>query len=495
MTAGDARPALVLLALALAAGAALRFPGLAGRPMHADEAVLADKFGTLLEGGGYRYDPSGYHGPALLYLTLPSAWLAGASTYRELSEVTLRVVTAAAGLLLIAAPFLLAGGTGWLPLGFAALFTALSPAMVYYSRYYIPEMVLTLFVFAAAGSGYRAVRSGGLAWAVLAGFAAGMALAAKETAVIAFAGLAAAAGPSLLRLKRRQTLVACAAAAGTAGLLLTSFLANPRGVWEYVRSFAGTYFRAATGGAGHVHPWYFYLQALWQAEPLLLVLAALGAVWAFRTREATHIRALARFAILAMAVYSVIRYKTPWCLLAFWQPALVLAGAAAAALLRAARGPRRVLAGATLIAIAAGMAAQSWRLSGPLSTEPGNPYVYAHTARDVFLIRQRLEDLAGSLPDRPALEVHIYTTANWWPLPWYLRSFPNLGWAREAPARLAPAGVILASPDLEPEVVRKLYEDPPPGERELYLHLFPRQVYLRPGVEVRGYVARRLVNQ
>ena len=44
--------ALVVLA------ATLRLTALAARPMHADEAVHADKLGSLLEGGGYAYDPA-----------------------------------------------------------------------------------------------------------------------------------------------------------------------------------------------------------------------------------------------------------------------------------------------------------------------------------------------------------------------------------------------------------------------------------------------------
>jgi predicted membrane-bound mannosyltransferase len=48
---------LVFIGLVLLAGA-LRLPDLAARPMHADEAVHADKFATLLEGGGYAYDPA-----------------------------------------------------------------------------------------------------------------------------------------------------------------------------------------------------------------------------------------------------------------------------------------------------------------------------------------------------------------------------------------------------------------------------------------------------
>ena len=74
------RPRLVhALTLAITVAAALlRFVSLEDRPMHADEAVLADKLGTLIETGVYRYDPAEHHGPALLYLTYVPARIAGA---------------------------------------------------------------------------------------------------------------------------------------------------------------------------------------------------------------------------------------------------------------------------------------------------------------------------------------------------------------------------------------------------------------------------------
>ena len=40
--------------------------------------------------------------------------------------------------------------------------------------------------------------------------------------------------------------------------------------------------------------------------------------------------------------------------------------------------------------------------------------------------------------------------------------------------------------------MRKLYDLPPPGERELYVSIFERPVELRPRVELRGYAASRL---
>ncbi|MBK7259678.1 MAG: hypothetical protein IPI01_18135 [Ignavibacteriae bacterium] len=85
------RGALILLAVLLA-GALLRLPDLAVRPMHTDEAVHAVKFGTLLESGDYRYDPYEYHGPTLNYLTLIPAWVSGVRTYAALQEWHMRVV-------------------------------------------------------------------------------------------------------------------------------------------------------------------------------------------------------------------------------------------------------------------------------------------------------------------------------------------------------------------------------------------------------------------
>jgi hypothetical protein len=52
--------------------------------------------------------------------------------------------------------------------------------------------------------------------------------------------------------------------------------------------------------------------------------------------------------------------------------------------------------------------------------------------------------------------------------------------------------VIVVTPDMEPALVRRLYDLAPPGERELYVSIFERPVELRPGVELRGYAAKSL---
>src|SRR4051812_14927637 len=102
---GSSTAAIVALVLLMAIAA--RFISLDHRPMHADEAVLADKFGSFLADGSYPYDPSEYHGPVLAYISWLPNRLAGHRTYASLTEWSLRATPAIAGVLLALTPLLL----------------------------------------------------------------------------------------------------------------------------------------------------------------------------------------------------------------------------------------------------------------------------------------------------------------------------------------------------------------------------------------------------
>jgi hypothetical protein len=58
--------------------------------------------------------------------------------------------------------------------------------------------------------------------------------------------------------------------------------------------------------------------------------------------------------------------------------------------------------------------------------------------------------------------------------------------------RVISASVIIASPSAEKELLKKLYDLPPPGQKKLYVPLFDRYMELRPQVELRGYVPKDL---
>src|ERR1039458_4371045 len=181
---GWARTVCVLLL----AAAALRVPLLDRRPLHADEAILADKFGTLLATGTYPYNPREYHGPVLAYLAWIPAFLTGRTTYAALTETTLRIAPAIAGVLVALSPLVLLPEIGATAALAAAAIMAVSPVMVYYSRDFIPEMPLALWTALLLAALLR--RTAG-SWA-LAGAAAALMFATKETAVLALgsAGIA-----------------------------------------------------------------------------------------------------------------------------------------------------------------------------------------------------------------------------------------------------------------------------------------------------------------
>jgi uncharacterized protein (TIGR03663 family) len=509
----------VFLALILLA-AALRFPGLARRPMHADEGVHADKFGTLLETGSYRYDPTEFHGPTLYYLTLIPAWLQGARRYVEIDEVTLRSVPAALGVALVAAHLGARGFLGPFAALVAALLAAISPAMVFYSRYYIHETPLVFFTFGALlGTGWYLHRRSVLA-ALFTGGCAGLMHATKETAPFALGSLVAALvltravdhwrgeSPPPVRslLSVRDLLLAVLAAAAVSATLFSSFLANPRGILDSIRT-CGIYLDRAGAASWHFHPWHYYLGLLvhfpargtpFWSEGLILALAVAGGVSGWVAKgvpgaDARVLRFLGFYTLLLLALYSAIPYKTPWCLLGFLHGMILLAGAGAVFLVRAFRGTAtKVLVVVLLGGAAAHLGWQAVSASFRFAADPRNPYVYAHTGEDVFTIVDRLKEVARAHPDGASLPVQIISRENLWPLPWYLRGFPNVGWWNGVSDEAKPAPVILLTPDMEPALVRRLYEVPPRGERELYVSLFEKPVELRPRVELRGYVANGL---
>ncbi|MCL4401069.1 MAG: glycosyltransferase family 39 protein, partial [Acidobacteria bacterium] len=370
---------LIYCLLILAVASALRIPNLAGRPMHADEAILADKFGGLLEKGSYDYDPRDYHGPVLAYLTLMPAWLAGAHRYADLSEITLRIVPALCGIALVFLPLLLRRAIGLAPAIAAAGLTAVSPAMVYYSRDYIPEMPLTLLTFLTIALGWRYAVTERAGWAVAAGASLGLMFATKETGAIAAVCMLAGLAATVKVRPRKPWHIA----AGLAMALLSVFLIlGHAGPWEALRGYTE---RAQS--PIHRHPWFYYLETLSWTEAPILLLAVVGIPMAWKRGGVA--RFLAVYGAAMVLAYSLIPYKTPWCVLGFLDALILLAGIG----LVFALEKRRVIL-ILAVAGAAHLAFYAWRDSFPYSSDPANPYVYAQTGRDVYAIRDRLEALA-----------------------------------------------------------------------------------------------------
>lgn len=491
--------------------------------MHTDEAVHGVKFGPLLERGFYHYDRHEYHGPTLNYLTLIPAWLSSATRLTEVSETTLRIVPVFFGVLLVVLLLLVGDGLGWPAVTVSALLTASSPAMVYYSRYYIMELLLVCFTFGVILSGYRYARSRRLGWALSTGIFLGLMHATKETFVLALVAMLAALWLTLILGRRREgeatplnVIKSIAPGHGMAmagaGLLVSalfysSFLSHPQGILDSVYAY-NSYFVRAGQNQMHLHPWYYYLKMIiysryfsgpvW-SEGLIVLLAGIGFVVAMTRRglegvQLGLLRFIAFYTLILTVIYALIPYKTPWNLLGFLHGMILLAGVGAVSIIhsRPKLLPRLLI---TLLLVLGGVQLvwQAYRASYVYAADPANPYVYAHPVPDLLTIVQRITEVARSHPDGEDLFIEvIFPGDDYWPLPWYLRAFPNIGWWSAVDEQAPAAPIILAAPAVEPALMHKLYDLPPPGERHLYLPLFDTYMEMRPQVEVRGYVTKEL---
>jgi uncharacterized protein (TIGR03663 family) len=515
---GDGRLKLYWFSiLVVALGAlALRTPRLSMRPMHTDEAVHADNFRNLLEGGTYRYDPHEYHGPTLNYFTLIPAHLTSADTYAKLTEVTLRIVPVAFGALLVLMALLLVRGLGPAAV-VAAVLTALSPAMVFYSRYYIQEMLLVCFTFGVIVCGYRYLCTRALPWALATGLFVGLMHATKETCIIALCSMGLAlvlssrGRPARAAVKPLHVILGLVVAVGVSALFYSSFGRNPKGVLDSYLTYATYFSRGAGANTVHIHPWYYYLQILVFAkyfdgpiwtEGWILLLALVGMVVAVKSDKLGSldpklVRFLAVYTVAMTVVYSAVRYKTPWCLLSFLHGMVLLAGVGAVTLWAwvKRRGPRVVLV-VLLLGAAGHLAFETYRANYVYYADSRNPYVYAHPTLDIFTIVEKVKEYAdvpgwdrsGTVPIQVAVPGKDY-----WPLPWYLRAYGDrVGWYAEIPDQVGP--LILISDKLEEALTRRVYVDTPPKKRHMYMYLFPAPYYMwfRPGIKMFGFVRNDL---
>jgi uncharacterized protein (TIGR03663 family) len=509
----------------LAGALLMRVARLELRPMHHDEANQAVKFGDLLEKGEYRYDPRDHHGPSLYYLTLPAALAASGKSFPALSATTLRLVPALFGVAILGALLLLAGGLSREAIFFTALLTALSPAMTYYSRFYIQETLLVFFLALFIGAGWRYLERPSSGWAALAGLAAGMMYATKETSLILFGAAAAAlvvdrlAGrapgsrpvPPAARGGLLRLSLFVATALVSAGLLYTSFFTNPKGLFDSVLSF-GTNFGRAAGAGIHVHPWYFYIKMLaysrfshgpaW-SEAFILALAVAGGVSALgmdagRDGHPRFIRLVLFFTVFTTAVYSAIPYKTPWNVLPLYLGVLILAGNGAAVMWRAGRF---LIVKAVILSVLipglANLAYQDYRANFIDYAEPTNPYVYAQTSRDFLRLVGTVQAVAAVSPEDRTLLIKVVAPPDeTWPLPWYLRGYARVGYWTDAGAagEIGDPSLVIAGADAVETLGKALddrYEMGFYGLRpEVVLALYVRQDLWKAFLEAGGLKAR-----
>ncbi len=485
--------------LIVAFALALRLLWLGIKPPHFDEGVNGWFVDQITKQGYFAYDPTNYHGPFHFYVLFLVQSLFGRNI-EALRMPLILINTANVWLLLQFRRFL-----PWRACVFAALAFAVSPGMLFYSRYAIHEswvvFGMTLGLWGAAELWTRGTARG--LWAAAGGIL--LMLLNKETHLLHFAafGLALAALAALERIfpSANEGVPPLPAARQwswktlldtTAGclFLLAFFFSggflNPAPRGELIAHFFSAFAAWSHTGlhsADHAKPWYYWLQLFARYEwPVVVgLLWSLRALWPGMNRLA---RFLAIYGCGALAGYSLVPYKTPWCVISVIWPFLLLFGCAVDSGIgflqkRGSRPPVAWLPGAAALALWGLSLAAAVNLNYRHPTEPGEAelpawatqrlsprlqtvcslptYVYVQTTNDYFKLTRPLKTLL--LLDRRArhMPVHILLSS-YHPLPWALGELTHVGYYDKGLPPLMDGGIIVAEENRTAEVEALLKE-------------------------------------
>src|SRR5256885_3743351 len=314
-------------------GAFLRFFLLGIKPPHFDEGINGWFVDQMVKSGFYRYDPTNYHGPLHFYILLVCQTLLG----RNLWAIRLPVVLASIfsiHLTLKFEPFV-----GRTVSRLAALAMAVSPGFVFYGRYSIHEVWLLLFTLLFFYGLFGMWKSGTANYLWCAGMGVTGMILSKETYILHVACAAIAAGVCYISnyfnrlddarpVKPSWNYVDFAVVVGTGVALIVFFYSGTFFHWNGIKGLYQAYlpwFKTGSEGHGHEKPWYYWLSLISHYE-LPVLAGLLLCIFALRFK-AMNLRYLAIYGVGTVIAYSIVKYKTPWCIISFIWPFLFIFGA------------------------------------------------------------------------------------------------------------------------------------------------------------------------
>jgi uncharacterized protein (TIGR03663 family) len=444
----------------LGVAAWLRFADLSHQPLHFDEAATgARSTADRLELGRYVFNPQHGHGPLLSMGAAVVARLRGETSWNELTKFSLRLSVALCSLLTVAGALLIGRRTTGLA---AAALVATSPLLVYYGRIFIHESVFVAFGLLTLLSLTAFLQRPRILTAAVIGIGVGLMAATRETFVIS---LVAWGVPSIVWLWTAQSgaswrqrmgsawtthgrylLLSLTLGVGVIALLYSDLGRHPKGAVDFVR----TYFTYSVV-EGHEKPFRYFFEmllwprvrgGLWWSEGGILLLAIYGYIRCPAGRERSACRFIAHGGVLHLLIYSIVAYKTPWLACLGWMHVCLVAGYGVVGMLRDGRTWWRIPVMAALVLVLSWQCVQTRRAIFRFASDMRNPYAYVPTSRDTERMSEWLDDLAQTAPMLDSMPVTVVGDS-YWPLPWYLRGFTEVGYYDQLPADAGTRALIL----------------------------------------------------
>ena len=467
------------------------------KPPHFDEGINGWFCDQMAKNGYYAYDPNNYHGPLHFYVLFFSLTSFGRNLW------ALRLPVVFVGLFSIFWVFLYRPFFGRTICYLAALAMALSPGFIFYNRYSIHESWLVLFLLVTCWGllGIWTSREPKYFWGSILGLA-GMIL-TKETYIIHLFSLFCAgvgiallnrffpSSPELSRGKGRLPMNHIIGATAVGLVLIIFFYSGNLRHWQGLADLFRTFLpwtKTGIDAAGHgkadfdfvplLPPFLAHAPVLasfasfklnWYWMRLFLDyewVAMLGLAFSFRFLFGGNpgLRFLAIYSLVALFIYSIVPYKTPWCVISITWPFLFLGAAflkliATQALSFLRFRPLRIPSPSSpassagnggvdppaegnrvistlvalvlfiLVALPFGQAAwKSFDLNFVHFDDPKERYVYVQTFRDYHSL---IDPILAKLARDPQAKADLKGTvllSSYFPIPWVLGDVADIGY-------------------------------------------------------------------
>lgn len=461
LTAILAHREAIAYAVILAVGLLLRVWGLGDRAMHHDESLHAYYSWQFFTGKGYSYDPL-MHGP-LQFEVVPLFYLMFGA-----GEFSARLFAAVCGTVLIILPFFLRRYLTRPGAVLASLMIAISPGLVYFSRFIRDDMYLVCFATILFISIVRYLETHRSRYFYAGAAALALAFASMEAAyllVFIFGSflvlealreyLSDRQGPVIQAVRATSIdtwLTGIAVFVVLTVLFYSTFFTNPYGIWDTSQALfsngAGCGLQGDSplglnpcrkdiiGGliywlAQHKvdrggQPWFYYLLVLPLYEQLAVLFGVAGAVYAC-VRRSLVTSFLVWWATMSLLLYSWAGEKMPWLSVHIIVPLILLAGLFLGKILMSVDLRRIVIAGVLFVPLFALETHSTFALSFQDAANPTEMYIYVQTAQDVPAVVHEIAALSRTRFGGTSMPIGLDNAdVGGWPFIWYLRDYPNL---------------------------------------------------------------------
>lgn len=388
------------------------------KPIHSDESVNGWFVMRIWETGFFKYDPSNYHGPLYFYLIHLAEAFLGKSLF------SIRFIAALSSALTVV---LLLNKSKYL---WAAFFILFSPTMIFYGRSGIHESLFVLLQVMATISfidffkNQKVQSFYNLVSAII------LMLAVKETVAIYVLSLLIPV--TIFQFKNLKNIfISLKAQTQKENLffpaisLLIFILAfsggykNPLGLIDFFKAFLPWLKTGTDQSGGHNKEFLYWLSLLVKGDYIVLILMSITTVVGLFYKNTVY-RMVLIASWIQFLIYSLIPYKTPWCIIAMI-PGFYIIFDDAFDYLKIFLNRWQMIFKGLMVLLAFSQIQDVYKLNFKVPFWESHPFVYVNSTSD---LKKWTDSIIQTVEKYPEYKLETIQIANQesWPFPWLFQN-------------------------------------------------------------------------